>query len=39
VEGFEQVLITAAVQDDVPDRLAAHVVRILAGRVLDEETE
>ncbi len=39
VEDFEQVLITAAVQDDVPDRLAAHVVRILAGRVLDEETE
>jgi DNA replication and repair protein RecF len=39
VEGFEQVLITAAVQDDVPDRLAAHVVRILAGRVLPEETE
>jgi DNA replication and repair protein RecF len=39
VEGFEQVLITAAVQDDVPDRLAAHVVRILAGRVLTEEME
>ena len=30
--GYEQVLITAAVVDDVPDELAAHVVRIEAGR-------
>jgi DNA replication and repair protein RecF len=38
VEDFEQVLITAAVQNDVPDRLAAHVVKIRAGRVVTEET-
>jgi DNA replication and repair protein RecF len=35
VEGFEQVLITAAVQGDVPDRLAAHVVRIKAGQIVE----
>jgi DNA replication and repair protein RecF len=34
VDGFEQVLITAAVRDDVPPRLAAHVVRIRAGRIV-----
>jgi DNA replication and repair protein RecF len=33
---FEQVLITAAVFDDVPDDLAAHVVRIRAGEVIDD---
>jgi len=37
VGDFEQVLITAAVFDDVPERLAAHVVRIRAGRVVDDE--
>lgn len=31
---FEQVLITAAVFDDVPESLAAHVVRIKAGEVI-----
>jgi DNA replication and repair protein RecF len=36
VEDFEQVLITAAVFDDVPDALAAHVIRIRAGEVVDE---
>ena len=36
VEDFEQVLITAAVFDDVPDALAAHVIRIRAGEVIDE---
>ena len=36
VGGFEQVLITAAVFDDVPETLAGHVVRIRAGRVLEE---
>lgn len=34
VDGFEQVLITAAVFEDVPSQLAAHVVRIRAGRIL-----
>ncbi len=36
VRDFEQVLITAAVFDDVPDELASHVVRIRAGAVVDE---
>ncbi|MGX5681756.1 DNA replication/repair protein RecF [Schumannella luteola] len=36
VGDFEQVLITAAVFDDVPDELAAHVVRIRAGEVVDD---
>lgn len=35
VRGYEQVLITAAVESDVPRELAAHTVRIRAGRVLD----
>ena len=30
---FEQVLITAAVQDDVPSPLLTHVTRIAAGRI------
>ena len=33
---YEQVLITAAVFDDVPTPLAAHTVRILAGRIVEE---
>jgi DNA replication and repair protein RecF len=37
VEGFEQVLITAAVGPDVPERLASHVVRIRAGRILGSD--
>jgi len=37
VGDFEQVLITAAVFDDVPDELASHVVRIRAGKVIDDE--
>jgi DNA replication and repair protein RecF len=36
IGGFEQVLITAAVFDDVPAALAGSVVRIRAGRVLGE---
>ena len=36
VTGYEQVLITAAVFDDVPADLAQHVVRIDRGRVLDD---
>ena len=35
IEGFEQVLITAAVLDDVPDSLAVQVVHILAGRIVE----
>ncbi|HEY2556803.1 MAG TPA: DNA replication/repair protein RecF [Diaminobutyricibacter sp.] len=35
VHDFEQVLITAAVFDDVPDELTAHTVRIEAGAVVD----
>ena len=36
VADFEQVLITAAVFDDVPSELATHVVRIRAGEVVEE---
>ena len=36
---FEQVLITAAVFDDVPPALAGHVVRIRAGQILEEGQE
>jgi DNA replication and repair protein RecF len=35
VEGFEQVLITAAVQNDVPRALAGNVVQISAGHILE----
>ncbi|WP_223693064.1 DNA replication/repair protein RecF [Leifsonia poae] len=35
VAGYEQVLITAAVLDDVPADLTAHTVRIEAGEVVD----
>jgi DNA replication and repair protein RecF len=35
IEGFEQVLITAAVLGDVPARLATNVVVIRAGHVLE----
>ena len=35
VADFEQVLITAAVFDDVPAELATHVVRIRAGEIVD----
>ncbi|CAN5247512.1 DNA replication/repair protein RecF [soil metagenome] len=35
---FEQVLITAAVLDDVPAPLAAHTVRIKAGSIVGEES-
>lgn len=37
VADYEQVLITAAVFDDVPSALAAHTVRIEAGRVVEAE--
>ena len=34
VAGYEQVLITAAVFDDVPETLTAHTVRIEAGAIV-----
>ncbi|MDO9395612.1 MAG: DNA replication and repair protein RecF, partial [Herbiconiux sp.] len=36
VKGYEQVLITAAVFDDVPAELTAHTVRIEAGTIVEE---
>jgi len=38
IGGFEQVLVTAAVLEDVPEPLAARVVHIEAGRILDAPT-
>ena len=38
VGDFEQVLITAAVMNDVPDRLAQHVVQIRAGQIVEEQS-
>jgi DNA replication and repair protein RecF len=35
IGGYEQVLITAAVLEDVPEPLAGRVVHIEAGRVVD----
>jgi DNA replication and repair protein RecF len=37
VRDFEQVLITAAVLNDVPDDLRLHTVRIAAGAILESE--
>ncbi|SDO34210.1 DNA replication and repair protein RecF [Microbacterium sp. ru370.1] len=31
--GYEQVIVTSAVEEDVPDALRAHVVRVEAGRI------
>jgi DNA replication and repair protein RecF len=33
---YEQVVVTAAVEEDVPEALAARVVRVEAGRILEE---
>jgi DNA replication and repair protein RecF len=38
VADYEQVLITAAVEEDVPERLAAHTVRISKGTIVDQVT-
>jgi DNA replication and repair protein RecF len=35
IDDYEQVLITAAVLDDVPEALRAHTVRIRGGRILE----
>ncbi len=37
--GYEQVIVTAAVEEDVPDGLRAHVVRVDAGRIRDIDDE
>lgn len=39
VEGYEQVLITAAVENDVPSELARHLVRIRAGRIVEGDAD
>jgi DNA replication and repair protein RecF len=39
VADYEQVLITAAVEEDVPDRLAAHTVRISAGTIVEDSAD
>jgi DNA replication and repair protein RecF len=35
VAGYEQVVVTSAVEEDVPDGLRARIVRVDAGRILD----
>ncbi|WP_353112490.1 DNA replication/repair protein RecF [Microbacterium sp.] len=37
--GYEQVIVTAAVEADIPEPLHRHVVRIEAGTILDERSE
>ncbi|KQR26254.1 DNA replication/repair protein RecF [Microbacterium sp. Leaf151] len=37
--GYEQVIVTAAVEEDVPDALRAHVVRVDAGRITEADDE
>lgn len=39
IGGFEQVLVTAAVLEDVPVPLTARIVHIDAGRILEEEAK
>jgi len=39
VDGFEQVLITAAVLEDVPAELAGHIVHIRAGAIVEADEE
>ena len=38
VGGFEQVVVTAAVENDVPDALRARTVRVVAGTIVAEPT-
>lgn len=38
VGGFEQVVVTAAVENDVPDALRARTVRVVAGTIVAEAT-
>lgn len=37
--GYEQVVVTAAVEEDIPDVLHRHVVRIDAGTIIDERSD
>ena len=37
--GYEQVVVTAAVEEDIPEVLHRHVVRISAGTISDQRTE
>ncbi|GAB6859818.1 DNA replication/repair protein RecF [Microbacterium xylanilyticum] len=37
--GYEQVLVTAAVEEDIPEVLHRHVVRISAGTIIDERDQ
>ena len=39
VKGYQQVLITAAVYDDVPAELTSHTVRIAAGTIVETPDE
>ncbi len=39
IADYEQVLITAAVAEDVPDELRAREIRVRAGRILAEGEE
>ncbi|MGX5696049.1 DNA replication/repair protein RecF [Agromyces soli] len=39
ISGYEQVLVTAAVLEDVPAPLTARIVHIESGRILDDEGE
>src|SRR5690606_23250636 len=37
--GYEQVLVTAAVEEDIPEPLHRHVVRIVNGTITDDRTD
>lgn len=39
VEGFEQVVVTAAVEEDVPQALRARTVRVVAGQIVPEDED
>ncbi|WZH38132.1 MAG: DNA replication/repair protein RecF [Microbacterium enclense] len=39
VSGYEQVIVTSAVEEDVPDGLRAHVVRVEAGQIVETDDE
>lgn len=38
-DGYEQVIVTSAVEEDVPEGLRAHVVRVEAGRISGADDE
>lgn len=37
--GYEQVVVTAAVEEDIPEQLHRHVVRITAGTIADDRED